>query len=333
MPAEAAQERVAGPPHASESLFERHPANPILVAADWPYPVHSVFNAGAAKLANGTTVLLCRVEDYRGHSHLTAAYSANGVDGWRIEPQPTLAPQPLVYREDFGGYEDPRITWVPELQKFAVAYTIVTSGGPAIALTLTADFRQFERLRVVLPPPDKDAALFPRRIGEHWAMIHRPESPFGEHMWVSYSPDLRHWGSHKIMLVARSSTWWDSRKVGLAGPPIETAAGWLVMYHGVRQTAAGAIYRLGLALFDIRTPEHCLLRGGDWVFGPAAAYEWMGDVPGVVFPCGHTLAPDGDTLYVYYGAADTVIALATTRVSRLLEWLQAHGQPTPDMPY
>ncbi len=305
-------------------LFLRHRHNPILTSADWPYPVHSVFNPGATVLRDGTTLLLCRVEDRRGHSHLTVARSANGVDGWQIDPQPTLPADPENFPEELWGIEDPRITYVPELKKYAVAYTAFSSSGPGVALALTEDFHDFERLGMIMPPEDKDAALFPHRIGGHWAMIHRPVSATGAHMWMSYSPDLRHWGSHKLMLAARRGGWWDANKIGLTAPPIETPEGWLVIYHGVRQTASGAIYRLGLALFDLQTPELCLQRSDEWVFGPDEAYEQFGDVENVVFPCGYTIAPDGDTIHLYYGAADTSIALATGSVQAVLAWLKKH---------
>jgi predicted GH43/DUF377 family glycosyl hydrolase len=106
-----------------EVLFHRHPGNPILTAADWPYPAHTVFNAGATRLPDGTTLLLCRVEDRRGHWHLCAARSDNGVDGWRIDPEPTLWPDPERHPEELWGIEDPRITFVDELGKYAVTYT------------------------------------------------------------------------------------------------------------------------------------------------------------------------------------------------------------------
>ena len=305
-------------------LFHRHKLNPILTAADWPYPVNSVFNAGATLLTDGTTLLLCRVEDRRGHSHLCVARSANGVDDWQIDSQPTLLADPEHFPEELWGIEDPRITYVPELSKYAIVYTAFTSSGPGVALALTEDFSHFERYGVIMPPEDKDAALFPHRIGDYWALIHRPVSAPGAHMWLSYSPDLRHWGSHKLMLAARQGGWWDANKIGLSPPPIETPQGWLVIYHGVRQTAAGAIYRLGLALFDLRTPEHCLKRGDEWIFGPEERYEQRGDVGNVVFPCGYTVAPDGDTIHLYYGAADTSIALATGSVRAMLEWLEQH---------
>jgi predicted GH43/DUF377 family glycosyl hydrolase len=127
------------------------------------------------------------------------------------------------------------------------------------------------------------------------------------------------------MLESRRGAWWDANKIGLSPPPILTPQGWLVIYHGVRQSAAGAIYRLGLALFDLQEPEVCLKRGDEWIFSPQKPYEQRGDVDNVVFPCGCTIAPDGDTLRLYYGAADTSIALATGSVRGMLEWLGRNG--------
>ncbi len=96
-------------------LFRRHKNNPILTAANWTYPVNSVFNPGATLLPDGTTLLLCRVEDRRGQSHLCAARSTNGMDDWQIDPQPTLLADPKHFPEEMWGIEDPRITYLPEL--------------------------------------------------------------------------------------------------------------------------------------------------------------------------------------------------------------------------
>lgn len=303
-------------------LFQRHKLNPILTAANWPYQVNSVFNPGATLLADGTTLLLCRVEDRRGLSHLCAARSANGVDDWQIDSPPTLMADPEQFPEEYWGIEDPRITYIPELEKYAIAYTAYTRDGPGVALMLTKDFHQFERYGVIMQPEDKDAALLPRPMNGRWALIHRPVSATAAHIWISYSTDLREWGSHKMILKARLGGWWDANKIGLSPPLIETSQGWLMIYHGVKQNAAGAIYRLGLALFDLNNPERCLKRSDEWVFGPEAAYELHGDVDKVVFPCGYTIAPDGDTLRIYYGAADSSIALATGSVQAMLAWLK-----------
>lgn len=129
------------------------------------------------------------------------------------------------------------------------------------------------------------------------------------------------------MLQARRGAWWDANKVGLSPPLIETPRGWLMLYHGVRHTASGALYRLGVALFDLENPDRCILRGDEWIFGPEATYECTGDVPNVTFPCGNTIDDDGDTIKMYYGAADTSIALATGSIAQLLAWLDVYGRP------
>jgi predicted GH43/DUF377 family glycosyl hydrolase len=314
--------------HTDLSLFTRYSGNPILTQNDWPYPINSVFNAGAVRLTDGNTLLLCRVEDRRGLSHLCAARSANGIDNWVIDSQPTLPANPRDYPEEVWGIEDPRITYVPELGQFAVAYTSYARGGPGVSLALTKDFKSFERYGVIMQPEDKDAALLPRRINGLWALIHRPVTTLGAHMWISYSPDLRHWGGHKLILEARRGGWWDANKIGLCSPPIETPRGWLTIYHGVRQTASGSIYRLGLALFDLERPEICLQRGDSWMFGPETWYERGGDVKDVVFPCGQTIDEDGDTIILYYGAADSTMALATGSIRALLSWLDSNSTPS-----
>jgi len=312
---------LSGDPSA---LLRRH-SNPILTAADWPYPAHTVFNPGATKLTDGTTLLLCRVEDFRGHSHLCAARSANGIDGFTMDAEPTLLADPQSYPEELWGIEDPRITFVPELGKYAVVYTAFGRSGPGVALALTEDFAHFERLGLIMRPEDKDACLLPRRIGGNFALIHRPMADTGAHIWISYSPDLRNWGGHKLVLPARKGGWWDANKVGLSPPLIETDAGWLMLYHGVRHTASGAIYRVGLALLALEEPERCVRRGGPWFFGPELPCERTGDVNNVVFPCGYTVGSDGDTVNLYYGAADTVIGLAQTSIREMLAWLETYG--------
>ncbi len=309
-------------------LLKRHPDNPLLTAFDWPYFVNTVFNAGAARLPSGETVLLCRVEDCSGLSHLCVARSVNGVTNWKIEPMPTLTPDLDNHPEELWGIEDPRVVWAPELESFVVTYTCHSQRGPGVSLALTKDFREFERIGIVMPPEDKDAALLSRRIGGRWAMIHRPVPRIGRaHIWMSFSPDLRHWGDHTVVLKARRGGWWDAGKIGLSPPLIETPEGWLMMYHGVRVTAGGCLYRLGLALFDLDDPTQCMLRSTKWIFGPEADYERTGDVGDIVFPCGYTISDDGDAISLYYGAADTSISLATGRITEMLDWLKKNSAP------
>lgn len=308
-------------------LLKRHPDNPLLTAYHWPYFVNTVFNAASVRGPDGQTLLLCRVEDCTGHSHLCVARSRDGVSNWAIDPEPTLPADPDNHPEEVWGIEDPRAVWVPELERYAVTYTCYSQRGPGVTLALTKDFREFERIGNVMPPEDKDAALLPRRFRGRWVMVHRPvPREGGAHIWMSFSPDLKHWGDHTLVLKARRGGWWDANKIGLSPPLVETPQGWLMMYHGVRMTPAGCIYRLGLALMDLEDPTRCIRRGTKWIMGPETDYERTGDVGDVVFPCGYTLADDGDTLNLYYGAADTSIGLATGSVRELLEWLSANGK-------
>jgi len=305
-----------------KDLFRRCQENPIIRACDIPYPVNSVFNAAATAI-NGETLLLMRVEDRRGFSHFTVARSRDGVSGWRIDERPTLMPDPERYPEEIWGIEDPRLTRLEELGPWGIAYTAYSRQGPLVCLATTRDFATFERLGIVMPPENKDAALFPVKFNGRWAMLHRPVSAFGglnAQIWISFSPDLRHWGSHQVVIPSRRGGWWDASRIGLSPPPLETEKGWLVLYHGVRKTVGGCIYRLGLALLDRHDPTRLLSRSDEWVFAPETAYEMTGDVDKVVFPCGWVA--DGDDIRLYYGGADKCIALATARISELLDWLE-----------
>jgi predicted GH43/DUF377 family glycosyl hydrolase len=299
-------------------LFLRSEAGPILTAVDVPYPANSVFNPGAARV-DGEIVLLARVEDLRGISQLHVVRSRDGVSDWRFDPEVLLRSDVDRYPEEIWGCEDPRLTWLPEREEWAIAYTAYSRRGPLVSLAMSRDFRTVRRLGPVMPPEDKDAALFPRRFDGRWAMIHRP-SPLrgGAHIWISFSPDLRYWGDHQLLLEARDGAWWDAGKIGLGPPPLETPHGWLMMYHGVHLTADGPIYRMGLALLDLDDPRRVTHRADEWVFGPAAPYEITGDVGRVVFPCGWVLDDEADRLFLYYGGADSVVGVATARFSDVL---------------
>jgi predicted GH43/DUF377 family glycosyl hydrolase len=307
-------------------LFHRSELNPILRPSDVPYPANSIFNPAAARL-DGETILLARVEDLRGISQLQVARSADGATGWRFDPDALLRADE-DHPEEIWGCEDPRLTWLAERDEWAIAYTAFSRQGPLVSLATTRDFRSITRLGPVMPPEDKDAALFPRRIDGRWAMIHRP-APLrgGAHMWISYSPDLRHWGDHTVMLEARAGAWWDAEKIGLGPPPLETPDGWLVMYHGVHATGDGPIYRVGLALLDLADPRVVLHRMDEWVFGPSEPYELFGDVGRVVFPCGWILDAADDRLTIYYGAADSVVAMASASFSEVLARVRGSAGP------
>ena len=243
-----------------------------------------------------------------------------------IDTQPTFEADPQNYPEETWGVEDPRITRLEELGKWAITYTAYSSSGPMVSLALTKDFHEFERMGPIMPPEDKDAALFPRRIGGKWILIHRPVAAShepGTHIWASSSPDLKNWSDHRIIIPARAGAWWDANKVGLSAQPLETPDGWLILYHGLRRTTAGAIYRLGLVLLDLENPFTILRRSDEWIFGPQKNYEKEGDVGGAVFPCGWILDNATGKVRMYYGAADTCIALATANLDDLLTYIKS----------
>ncbi|MGA3029169.1 MAG: glycosidase [Candidatus Limnocylindrales bacterium] len=304
------------------SLFVRHPSNPILTVDDVPYPANTAFNPGAARV-NGETVLLLRVEDLRGISSLLVARSTDGITGWRVDEKPLLAPDP-DHPEEVWGCEDPRIVFLPERGEWAITYTAYSRRGPLVSLAMTKDFREVERLGPVMPPDDKDAALFSRRFDGRWILVHRPAPLRGSaHIWISYSPDLRHWGDHALLLEAREGAWWDAVKIGLGPPPLATPAGWLMMYHGAHMTASGPIYRVGLALLDLEHPEVVLRRSDEWVLAPTTTYEAVGDVDKVIFPNGWVLDEAADRLALYYGAGDSVVGLAEARFSEVMDYMGA----------
>ena len=264
-----------------------------------------------------------RVEDLRGMSHLTAARSQDGLHDWQIDSKPTLAPDPDNHPEELWGVEDPRIVYLESMQQYAIIYTAFSRGGPLVALALTKDFKQFKRCGAILTIENKDAAVFPKQINGKWHIIHRPRgSDNAAHIWLAESEDLVHWGKHQLLMMARQGGWWDAHKIGLGPPPIETEEGWLVLYHGVRITASGSIYRIGLALLDLENPAKVIRRSKSWVFGPATNYERTGDVANANFPCGVVLNHETNKLFLYYGAADTCIAVATANLTELLDFLR-----------
>jgi predicted GH43/DUF377 family glycosyl hydrolase len=301
------------------SLFTRHPGNPLLVPERWPYSINAVMNAGATRVGT-ETVLLCRVEDRRGFSHLTCARSADGVTNWVVDPRPCLEYDGSRPEEEWG-LEDPRVTYVEELGTWIVAYTAFGRGGPGVSLAQTEDFKTFERLGIAMTPEDKNAVLLPERIDGDWILFHRPATAQGADVWLSRSPDLRTWRDPEMVMTRREGGWWDSARIGMGPPPLETEHGWLVVYHGVRQTVAGGLYRAGLALLDRDDPAKVIRRSAEWVLGPSVDYEISGDVPNVVFPCGLVHHEADDRLFLYYGAADTRIGLATARRADVLEYL------------
>ncbi|KPL02666.1 MAG: glycosidase [Planctomycetes bacterium SM23_65] len=296
-----------------KELFVRDKRNPVITTRDVPYQANAVFNAGAADLGD-EVLLLVRVESTSGRSHLIVARSADGVTDWRFEERALIHPaQDCPY--ETNGVEDCRLTWMEDMDCWGIAYTAYTDHGPGVALATTKDFRTIERVGLVIPPNDKNATLFPRKFDGLYAMLHRP-CVSGGSVWISYSPDLIYWGRASVVVPVRGGPWWDAVRVGAGLAPIETEAGWLVIYHGVKEIVGGPIYRIGAALLDLKEPHRLIARARRWLLSPQEGYERTGDAPNVVFSCGG-IVREGK-LWMYYGAADSCICLATAKLSDIL---------------
>jgi len=258
-----------------------------------------------------------RMFTYRGQtyltsiSHLRAARSRDGRH-FAVDDSPSLAP--ATWYEAFG-VEDPRITEIEG--RYLVSYTAVSEYGIAAALASTQDFKSFERRGLIFPPENRDVTIFPQRVNGRHICHHRP---VGHHigafdMWAAYSPDLQHWGEHARVMGRRPGCW-DSGRIGGGAVPIRTERGWLAIYHGADESQR---YSLGAILCDLERPELVLARSAQPLLTPEAPYEVEGFFSNVVFTCGAIL--QGDTLSIYYGAADEFVCGASLSLDELLDTL------------
>lgn len=306
-----------------QELFTRDPANPLFTAKDMPFPCKAVCNP-AACVVDGETVLLLRAIGVDDVSHVVVARSPDGVTGWRVQAHPLLSPT----RDDADWYEamgceDPRICHLADINEYVISYVGVSHFGAGVCIATTHDFQTAGRFGLVIHPYNKDAALFPRKIGGRFLMLHRPTSGPQENIWLSESDDLRHWGNPRCVLEEADKPGWDNGKVGAGPTPIETPEGWLLIFHGVEHTDDGWLYRVGLALLDLDDPSRIVCRLPHWVFGPMEPYEMREGQPGVVFPTGATVR-DG-VVRMYYGGGDVVVGVASARIEDLLAALREHG--------
>lgn len=299
-------------------MFTRYPGNPLLTTADLPIRAGGVLNPGAAE-HDGEVVLLVRVEDVEGFSSIYVARSADGVQNWRVSPQPLLsaaADQPY----EQWGCEDARVVYVGEHACWYITYVAYSPMGSAVALARTEDFQTVERLGLLGSTNDKNAALFSERVNGEWALLHRPEAGGTEHIWLLRSPDLQHWGEPSCVMFEGEGPRWDRLRVGVGAPPLLVEEGWLLIYHGVKAYGDRLIYRVGLALLDRHQPWRVVARSRGWVFQAEAPYEVSGLAPSVIFPTGALVR--GESLWMYYGAGDTCVCLAVAPLSALMHSLQ-----------
>ncbi|MCL6431150.1 MAG: glycosidase [Anaerolineae bacterium] len=287
--------------------LQRHAANPILTTVrhhDWED--RTCFNA-AVVYEEGLFHLVYRAQGTADNvSRLGYAVSTDGVHFSRLD-RPVLVPENEYER---WGVEDPRITRLGD--RYYMLYTAYSAHGTRVSLASSRSLLTWQREGIVLPDEDnKDAALFPAKIGGRYAMLHRRPPD----IWLAWSEDLLHWTDHQVIMRPRPGLW-DETRVGAGGPPIRTERGWLLIYHGYNRDR---VYCLGLALLDLENPAVVISRAEEPVLVPTEPWERAGDVPNVVFTCGSVVVRD--EVYVYYGAADMRIALATARLQDLLNAL------------
>lgn len=210
------------------------------------------------------------------------------------------------------GIEDSRVAQIGDT--YYLTYTQVSSHGVGVGLRTTRNWKEFGHAGMIFPPHNKDCAIFEERIGGKYYALHRPSSPElgGNYIWLAESPDLIHWGQHRCIAHGREG-YWDSARVGAGAAPIRTAEGWLAIYHGATKENR---YCLGALLLDLDEPWRVLARSEAPIMEPFAPYEQEGFFGHVIFTNGHLV--DGDSITIYYGAADSVICAARLSIQSIL---------------
>ncbi|MCG3179638.1 MAG: 1,4-beta-mannosyl-N-acetylglucosamine phosphorylase [Phycisphaerae bacterium] len=298
----------------------RHPANPILTAADIPFDCVRCFNPAAERF-DGKYVLLVRVIGGDRSESIALATGDDGVH-FEVAPEPIITPAP----EDQGRLNDPRLTRIGDT--YYICYCTDPPSGIRIGIIETRDFRSFRTI-YRSEPDNRNAVLFPEKIGRDYVRLDRPFTHWyyldrAYDIWLSRSPDLRYWGGHELLL-SYADVPWGNNKIGPGAQPIRTPRGWLVIYHGAEypdgtDTAWRKTYRAGVMLLDLENPARIIARPTAPLLSPEAPYETDTQFrPNVVFPTG-AVVEDNGRIKLYYGAADKTIAMAETSVEQLLEF-------------
>jgi predicted GH43/DUF377 family glycosyl hydrolase len=308
----------------NKPIITRYEGNPILTKNDIPYPVQTVHNAGAVK-HNGKYIMLFRSHLDTGRSIIGIAESRDGFN-FTARPEPFMTPSkesPFAEYEAFG-VEDPRITYLEG--SYYITYSAYSAHGVRIGLAKTQDFESVERVALITQADYRNTVLFPKKINGRYVKLDRPHSDINPwSIWISYSPDLRHWGDSRLIMKPVPYHW-DQTKIGPGAPPIRTDKGWLNIYHGVFPTMAGHVYRLGVALHKLDDPAEILGVGDRWILQPEDPWEVVGYVHNVVFTCGAVPEDDG-TLKLYWGGADTVMCAGTAVINELVDLCLTNSRP------
>lgn len=306
-----------------KSLVSRYSGNPILTKDDVPYPVVTVHNPAVTKYKD-RYVMLFRSHLRNGRSIIGLAESEDGFH-FRVFPEPFMVPadnEPFKTYEEFG-VEDPRITFIDG--RYLITYSAYSRYGVRIGLAETEDFRSIRRIALISQPDMRNVVIFPEKIQGRYARLDRPHTEIHPwSIWISYSPDLVHWGDSKIVMKPLPYHW-DEMKIGPGAPPIKTPKGWLNIFHGVFKTMDGAVYRLGVALHDLEDPSNVIAVSDNWILQPEDPWEITGYVHNVVFSCAAVPEDDG-SVKIYWGGADTVVCAGIAKIDELIEECLAHSR-------
>jgi predicted GH43/DUF377 family glycosyl hydrolase len=306
------------------AIVKRYKKNPILTKEDIPYPVATVHNAGVCKY-EGRYIMIFRSHLDNGRSILGMAESEDGFN-FKAAEKPFMTPaQEGIFKEyEEYGIEDPRITLIDG--EYLITYSAYSRHGVRIGLAKTKNFKKIERFSLITEADYRNVVIFPEKFNNLYARLDRPHSEISPwSIWISYSPDLKFWGESRLIMKPVQYHW-DEMKIGPGAPPFKTDKGWLSIYHGVFPTMDGSVYRLGVALHDLKDPARILGVCDSWILQPEEEYEVTGYVHNVVFSCGAVPEDDG-TVKIFWAGADTVMCVGIAEIQDLVELCLKNSRP------
>lgn len=313
-------------PAGYEGVIWRYNQNPIIDRNPTKHCAR-VFNSAVVPYHDGF-VGIFRADHTDGKARLHLGRSKDAIK-WEIEDEV------ISWKDEDGNPYMPNYAYDPRLVEIEGIYYIIWCtdfGGAALGLGMTRDFKNFVRLENPFPPFNRNGVLFPRKINGSYMLLSRPSdsghTPFGD-IFISESTDLKYWGRHRRVMKSGGSGWWQSTKIGAGPIPIETKDGWLLIYHGVTGTCSGFVYSMGAAILDIDNPAKVLYRTAEFLLTPERPYETTGFVPNVAFPCATLQDAQTGRIAIYYGAADTYVALAFAQVDELAEYVKNNSELLP----
>ncbi len=292
-------------------------------ANDWEKA--TCYNSAAIDV-DGIIHLFYRATDSSSNGRENDAYMnyighATSTDGVTFKRDKDYVLGPVANSQEQRGCEDPRVMQIED--RFYMTYTGYGARFPGdyrICMATSDDLVTWERQGVMLDESNKDAALFPDKFGKDYILLHRRPP----NIWVSYSKDMKKWDRHQVLAKVDTTSPWEDCKIGIAGPPLKTDKGYVLIYHGVSEAETDfegrglyKQYALGIMLLDLEDPTKVIYRQKEPILIPELSWEKdEGYVPNVVFSCGQVIKDD--QLYVYYAGADTALGVATCPMDEIM---------------